>query len=215
MRRLQVMGRPDVYVNLNSEKITIGSDPANDLTLDVELVSDFHAEILCIGEDYYLSDLFSGGGTLVNHQLVGAKHLLRPWDRVDIGKCTLEVCDPSLRRPTDWALYSNSTLLQNQFYTLQSVTVVGRGKDCDLLIDCRTLSRKHARLTIQPEGVHIEDLGSANGTYLNGERVQRAVARSGDQVRFEQYSYTLKGPESTPPGDDDTFNKTIVPPASS
>lgn len=210
MRRLQLVGQPEFSVKLNSDTVTIGSDPANDLALKGELVSDFHAEILCVDDGYFLVDLFSGDGTFVNHRLIGGKHLLQAWDRVDIGKCTLEVCDPSLRRPTDWALYSNSALLQNQFHTLQAVTIVGRGKDCDLIIDCKTLSRNHAQLKLEPQGVRVVDLGSANGTYLNEIRIQEAVAGNGDRVRFDEHSYTLKGPEPLSASDDDSSDKTFI-----
>ena len=62
--------------------------------------------------------------------------------------------------------------------------VIGRGEDSDLqLLDPR-VSRQHARLTIASGACRVEDLGSTDGTYLNGERVTEAALKDGDKLRF-------------------------------
>lgn len=50
-------------------------------------------------------------------------------------------------------------------------TVVGRHRDCDLRIPSADVSRRHCILRVVEEILSIEDLGSMNGSYLNGERV--------------------------------------------
>lgn len=60
--------------------------------------------------------------------------------------------------------------------------IVGAGQGADLLIADETVSRRHAKLTVVPEGVLIEDLDSRNGTYYLGHRVQSMIAGPGTEI---------------------------------
>jgi pSer/pThr/pTyr-binding forkhead associated (FHA) protein len=60
--------------------------------------------------------------------------------------------------------------------------VIGRSSDLDLVLIEDMVSRKHAKLTLQPGQVTISDLGSTNGTFVNGEKVQRARLKEGDRI---------------------------------
>lgn len=62
--------------------------------------------------------------------------------------------------------------------------VVGRSRDCDLVLRDPTVSGRHARLAWDDDRILLEDLGSANGTFVGGKRVTRALIRPGDNVRF-------------------------------
>ena len=65
--------------------------------------------------------------------------------------------------------------------------VIGRGDDADLVLEADGVSRKHARVVNNTAGiVNVLDLGSTNGTFLNGRRVDVAVLREGDQLRIGQ-----------------------------
>ncbi len=59
---------------------------------------------------------------------------------------------------------------------------VGRGIAADLRLDDSSVSRRHAILVPRPGGARILDDRSANGTYVNGRRVQQADLRSGDVI---------------------------------
>jgi two-component system cell cycle response regulator len=61
---------------------------------------------------------------------------------------------------------------------------VGRARESDLLLSDAGVSRYHARFTWQPNGYLLEDLQSANGTYVNGQRITEHVLSDGDVVQF-------------------------------
>jgi pSer/pThr/pTyr-binding forkhead associated (FHA) protein len=51
------------------------------------------------------------------------------------------------------------------------VIMIGRGPDCQLILDDDYVSTRHARVVSTPNGIYIEDLGSTNGSYVNGQRI--------------------------------------------
>jgi DNA-binding winged helix-turn-helix (wHTH) protein len=57
----------------------------------------------------------------------------------------------------------------------EGVTFVGRDRDCTVCVDSHTVSRRHARIVVTAEETTIEDLGSKNGTLVNGDRVTAPV----------------------------------------
>ena len=60
--------------------------------------------------------------------------------------------------------------------------IVGRSSDLDMVLVEDMVSRKHARIAMQGEQIWIEDLGSTNGTFVNGEKIKRARLKEGDRV---------------------------------
>jgi hypothetical protein len=66
--------------------------------------------------------------------------------------------------------------------TSDRVVVIGRSSDLDMVLVEDMVSRKHACITMQADGIWIEDLGSTNGTFVNGEKVKRASLKEGDRI---------------------------------
>jgi len=60
--------------------------------------------------------------------------------------------------------------------------IVGRSSDLDMVLVEDMVSRKHARIQMQQDQIWIEDLGSTNGTFVNGEKIKRARLKEGDRV---------------------------------
>jgi pSer/pThr/pTyr-binding forkhead associated (FHA) protein len=69
---------------------------------------------------------------------------------------------------------------------------VGRAARADFIVDAPLVSRIHCRLTATNRGdLHVEDLGSTNGTYVNDRRIRRATLASGDVLRVGRVELTV------------------------
>ncbi len=80
---------------------------------------------------------------------------------------------------------------------LGRVLVVGRAVTSDVPIYDPTISRRHAEVTETDGGVKVKDLGSSNGTFVNGTRVAEAVVTEGDVVAFGKVAFNVRA--VTPP----------------
>ncbi|HYQ15884.1 MAG TPA: FHA domain-containing protein, partial [Polyangiaceae bacterium] len=83
---------------------------------------------------------------------------------------------------------------QGQTLELRSGTVVvGRSSSCHVVLDDGLVSRRHAQFVVGPKTVLIEDLGSVNGVYLNGERISGPRnLRDGDRVQVGKQDFLLR-----------------------
>lgn len=69
--------------------------------------------------------------------------------------------------------------------------VIGRSADCDISVDDDMISRHHARIRRTMDGWDVLDLGSTNGTWLNGRRITSAVALRGDELELADRRFVL------------------------
>jgi hypothetical protein len=83
-----------------------------------------------------------------------------------------------------FALRFISGKYQGGEYPLQEMgeLVIGRSSDLDMVLIEDMVSRKHAKITLAPGQITISDLGSTNGTFVNGEKVKRARLKEGDRI---------------------------------
>ena len=73
-------------------------------------------------------------------------------------------------------------------FTLDSdITRLGRHPESEISLDDITVSRRHAEVQRTAEGYVVADSGSLNGTYVNQERVERAMLRHGDEVQIGKF----------------------------
>lgn len=76
--------------------------------------------------------------------------------------------------------------------------VVGRALNSDIPILDPTISRRHAEIRWDDEGIIVRDLGSSNGTFVNGQKVDRGAVAIGDVLMFGKVSFKLAEHEPTP-----------------
>jgi hypothetical protein len=72
----------------------------------------------------------------------------------------------------------------NRHHLTRPVTTVGRGSDADLRIDDPGVSRRHAEIRVSNVAAEIMDLGSTNGTIVDGRRVRSAALADGSTIRL-------------------------------
>ena len=73
---------------------------------------------------------------------------------------------------------------RKSFSITRDVTVMGRREDCDFRIPLGDISRKHCRIIKEDNTLKIEDLGSSNGTYVNGKRIHESEVQPGDTIQI-------------------------------
>jgi pSer/pThr/pTyr-binding forkhead associated (FHA) protein len=71
--------------------------------------------------------------------------------------------------------------------------LIGRGADCDLRLPGAGMSRHHCLIRVRGNEATVTDLGSSNGTFLNGQRVRsQAALHGGDELAFDTFRFVVE-----------------------
>ncbi|MAS34701.1 MAG: hypothetical protein CL610_11885 [Anaerolineaceae bacterium] len=183
--------RAGAVYELNHDVVNIGRGSKNDIIIDDNDVSREHCRLLRVVDHYQLEDLKSTNGTFVNGQRVTQSRDLHSGELIELGEMiTLEYQqeaaeqkvapipshDPTKVVPInpsdDYALVVEVGPNPRRIYTLASENVtLGRDLSNDIVIQDPEVSRWHLQLLRGPDGYALKDLGSTNGTVLNGMRL--------------------------------------------
>jgi pSer/pThr/pTyr-binding forkhead associated (FHA) protein len=146
---------------------------------------------------------------------------LRPGDEVEIGAFTIELCrgagastagEPTVIVGSKVAFEDDRTVVLSEVQPKPELVlpdgshieledgtlVLGRSGECDILLASSAASKRHAELRVQGGVVTLVDLGSTNGSRVNGERVEERVLVSGDSLELADVSYQIVVPVSAP-----------------
>ena len=81
----------------------------------------------------------------------------------------------------------------NKAFSLpSSVTIVGRRQDCDLCVPLMVISRRHCSLNMDEGKLSIRDLGSSNGTFVNGQQIDETDLSPGDKVTIGPLNFIVQ-----------------------
>lgn len=198
---------------LDVGRYRIGSAADADLKATGEDVAAEHCSLIVGGQGVQLS-VARGCRVEVNQRPVDGVIALRSNDTLTVGRTRLRLLQhsqasaagPRAAAPADaqdvlsttvrpvlprFVLKGLSGDMLGRSVPLHAMVSVGRAGECDLRLAMEGVSRVHARLTPAAEHVLVEDLGSANGTWLNGRRVLREHAVHGDEIRFDAQRFQL------------------------
>ena len=90
----------------------------------------------------------------------------------------------------------NGRLVSETPFSGDAVTI-GRGKGNDIMIDNPAVSSRHARILKEKDFIILEDLGSTNGTFVNGDKIKKAVINSRDDITVGKHQLKLSFEEGT------------------
>ena len=167
--------------------LRIGRAQDNDVVLDSPAVSGHHARIVWTGPpaEPVIEDLGSSNGTALGApERKTARAVISASDTIFLG--TLPVAATQLLWQLDPSLAPTLTFRGRP-------VVIGRNSDCDRVFDLPMVSGRHARLVRSEGQTWIEDLGSSNGTFVNGQRVERSPLRRGDLISLGTYLVVFDG----------------------
>jgi pSer/pThr/pTyr-binding forkhead associated (FHA) protein len=174
--------------SLRGAESVIGRDTGIAVPISRDGVSRRHARIVVEGGEYVLEDLDSTNGTFLNGQQV-ARDALRHLDVISLGKdldliFLLRGDEARTIRKVgvlDAALLRDAPGAGPEPIPPGEVTL-GRSTACNIVSPQGAVSKIHCRIVRTQTQVTVEDLGSSNGTFVNGERLMTAILHDGDSL---------------------------------
>ena len=172
---------------LTREPLTIGRHPTNDVVIDIATVSAEHAVVEWVDGQHRLTDRGSRNGTFVNGQRISIA-MLKDGDIIRIG----DARGNSVSLTFHAGQAPQATAVETFDLAANDTLTIGRDPGCDLTLDSPLVSRHHARLERTGPTHTLIDLGSTNGTFVNSQRIDRQMLRSGDIVQIGPYRLTYQ-----------------------
>jgi pSer/pThr/pTyr-binding forkhead associated (FHA) protein len=199
-------------VLLSPGRNRIGSAPEALIRLSVEGVLPEHCEIEMGPERVQIHYAAGDASLSINGAPAEEGQLLRAGDAIAIGPVQVRMvavervpggAGPRASQVDDagatrvraalpkYVLRGVSGAAFGKTYPIASAQIIGRHHECDIAIASEEISRRHAQVKPTPDGVLVEDLGSSNGTYINGQRVQSGMLKNGDELRLDAIRFML------------------------
>jgi len=105
-----------------------------------------------------------------------------------------ETLTPMVRKQT-WAwLRPGGDSTKSGFPLNKDHIIVGREVKCHIMLNDNSVSRQHSSVTRLAEGYLLKDMGSSNGTYVNGHRIQEALLKDGDRISIGDCEFWFEAP---------------------
>jgi len=232
MLKLQFKDQRKAAIWLVDPRYSIGRDKSNDIVINEEGVSNFHAELRVEDNDrVFITDSGSISGSFVNNKQIKERTQLSAGDVIRLNSTEFQLIDPkeqyktqpedsatsispalqglnaSVRKasgpgvggvPVGWLLRGKTGSIAGEAFPIPESgrAILGRSQDCDIVLPGSHVSRQHAELYFQSGRLHVKDLGSANGTYVNRRKVQDGVVNPGDELRFDTLVFQVEAPEA-------------------
>ncbi|MDX1568887.1 MAG: FHA domain-containing protein [Xanthomonadales bacterium] len=216
-------------VELPQGETVVGSDPESDVQLDVKGIAAGHARITVEPDGTAHIKVDNAANiTRVNGSLVVARTPVKAGDALLFGTVQCQVAGgdsapappkasggwtppPPVEDDGDdgatkvrmavpqYVLRGVSGGTFGKHFPIRGTTIIGRHSECDVCLASEEISRKHAKLVITPDGLYVEDLGSANGTFVNGQQVRREKIEPGDELKLDTVRFLIQAPGQDTP----------------
>ncbi|MEM9532226.1 MAG: FHA domain-containing protein [Pseudomonadota bacterium] len=224
-------------VTLKRGENVVGSGDDCDVVIKQEGIAEHHAQITLAGTKAMIGVRDATNITRVNGTLVAARTPINPGDALLFARVQCQVVgvtgtQPAVPAPEPKAApkpkneasqtvvraaipkfvlrgVSGTTFGKN--FPLHASQVIGRHSECDICLPADEVSRRHAKVIVSPTGLEVEDLGSSNGTFVNGERVTKGPLKPGDELKLDTVRFLVQAPGMEAPKPNKTAQRAAVP----
>ncbi len=181
-------------VHLNQAETVIGRAPDSDVVLDQSYISRHHAKITLENGAYFIEDLGSRIGTTVNGAQAVKKELAFG-DEISLGEIRITFVEPTgahksgiLQAGSEAAatMVMSAAMKKyklvaygpdkefHEFQVTGEEKIIGRHEEAPIRLNDSLISRRHAKIWEENGNIYIEDMGSNNGTLVNGQIIPKA-----------------------------------------
>lgn len=204
-------------VELPDGEIVVGNTPECQVLLAAPGIAARHCLLRSSGEQAVVRPLDANAVTVLNGRQVTSETPIKPGDLLLFAKVgcrvvAMEKTPPQpVRKSTSSGDDEGRTRVRmalpkfmlrgvsgptfGKTFAVVGAITIGRSSDCDVCIPIDEISRRHAKLQVVPDGVMVEDLGSANGTFVNNQRVHGStLLKAGDELRLDTVRFLLVSP---------------------
>lgn len=189
-----------ITISPSNSNVNIGRNENNDLIVASNIISGNHAEIKLINNTLYITDKNSTNGTFINNQRInpgqpneifGKTVFLSGANGIQIIAKSTSSSNQNQSIKEDGENLGKKILQQLES---KSTIIIGRSETADVLINNSLVSRNHTKIIKNGNKYFIEDLGSMNGTYVNGQRISgKKQIGSDDNIIIGRIRFTLGG----------------------
>lgn len=212
MLKLQFVDRRQPAFWLVDPRLTIGRDKTNNLVINDEGVSVFHAELQQEDGKLYLRDTGSVNGTFLNNAPVSKRTEIKVGDIIRLHLVELQIIDPTKAPPEPapqivkrdmpkplplWQVKAMTGVISGRMFPIDGTSVIGRDPHCEIVVGGAHVSRRHAEFSIRAGQLWVKDLGSSNGSFVNGKKHDEIALQNGDEVKFDAMVFKVVGPVET------------------
>jgi pSer/pThr/pTyr-binding forkhead associated (FHA) protein len=212
-------------VELKDGETVVGAAPECQIMLAAPGIASRHCALLVRGEQAAVRALDAASVVVLNGKQISADAAFKAGDLLLFGKVGCRVVASDRQAPAPMKRAAPSAADEDNGrtrvraalpkYVMRGVSgptfgktfgvvgtlTLGRSAECDISIPSDEISRHHAKLQVVPDGVMVEDLGSANGTFINNQRVHGGtLMKAGDELRLDTVRFMLMSPEQMASG---------------
>ncbi len=197
-------------VELQSGKYTIGSSSEADITVEDKGLGEIHATLSIQDNECEVSIDNAARLISVNGKLVKDRKEVREGDLLIAAQVHMKVLSSVEEEDDDnrtrvrmalpkFILRGVSGAYFGKTYPLRGATIIGRHSECHICVNADGISRKHAQIDAEATGLVVTDLGSSNGTFVNGKKVEKADLNVGDELKLDNIRFLVQTPGMTDP----------------
>lgn len=193
-------------VELIGDEFTIGSSEDSVIQIEALGMSPNHAKLIKDGDVFSLVIDNPASMASVNGRLVKGSKEVREGDLMIIAQVHCKIEGEKVESKDDnrtrirmalpkFILRGVSGVYFGKTFPLRGKTSLGRHSDNDIFVNVDGISRKHAAITVTADGLELEDMGSSNGTFVNGKEIhEKTPLKIGDEIKLDNIRFLIQSP---------------------